>query len=425
MTASQPSNAHELLTRLTSVAGEQDGSRKRTFSRPPVETFESREPTPPPITAAEAEGSSYRELIENGGRPVCSIEDLLYLLTNPTAGYDTLSPWLSDHADAKIGEGEIKTVFSRQFARWWDFRKSQWDNRGKSDGDEGFAAFLQACRSRYDRMGAHQTTSGSSFEATIRRQWQHKPAGRQFRVPDSQAFPPYRDAVKRRLARHNFARPLQLRKDPRRQTKWTNWLEYVGYEQWRLEEQTAIAESLGEQTRLAWIKLLRARSSFSQRTKDSYDTDANATSRSAASGSSHTRLRTKTVNLGKELETARAELHAANKILDDFIRETAPYRQASTAAYHQRLRVDWAVKEARLMEIEMSQQCKTAKSGTRADVEENRKRRRADDGEEKDGDSEPWSKRTRHGGGAKITVSDSTQGKSRRSQRLAQCPRSN
>ena len=152
--ASQPLEIDALLKRLTSVAETQDDSQKRTFSRPPAETppaetFESTEATPPPITAAEAEASNYRELIESGGRPVCSIEDLANLVAKPTTpveSYETLLPWLTEHPDSRDKRGELKTVFSRQFKRWWDFRKSQWDNRGKGDDDQGFSAFLEACR---------------------------------------------------------------------------------------------------------------------------------------------------------------------------------------------------------------------------------------------------------------------------------------
>lgn len=109
-------------------------------------------------------------------------------------------------------------------------------------------------------------------------------------------------------------------------------------------------------------------------------------------------------------------------MIDDFIRETAPYRHAETAAYYQRLRVKWAVKEARLMETAMSEQRETAKSSTKVDARKNRKRRRADDDEEGENNKppEPWPKRTKYGGGAKqVAVSDSTPGNIRRSKRLA------
>lgn len=268
-------------------------------------------------------------------------------------------------------------------------------------------------------MGAHETTSSSSFETTIRRQWQQKQASPEFRVPDRQVFPLYRDAVKRRLARHGFARAMRLKKDPRQQTEWTNWLEYVGYEQLWLERQTAVAESLEEQSHQAWKKLLQARRPPSQEASSSHEMSATIESaRSSQSRQCH--LGGKAANLSKGLEAARAELDATGKMIDDFIQETKRYRQARTAAYYQRHRVEWAVEEGRLMETEMSQQRKAAKNSTKPDREDKKRRRRSDDGEEEEDIPKPRSKRTRHGGGAKDAVSDSSQGNIRRRKRLAQ-----
>ena len=234
--------------------------------------------------------------------------------------------------------------------------------------------------------------SSSSFEETIRRQWQRNSISQQVIVPDGQVFTAYRDAVKRRLARYDFARPLQLRKNPHQQTEWTNWLEYINYEQWWLEGQTAIAESLEERNHQAWRKLLQALGSSQPRQR-----------------------RPRGLNPAKGWKAAQAEFESTDKMIDDFIRETAKYRYAATDAYFQRLRVEWAVKEARLMEAQMSQQRKTAKNSTKFNDKDNRKRRRADDNE--DQPPEPWSKRTRHGCGSKNVVSYSAP--SRRSKRLA------
>lgn len=148
---------------------------------------------------------------------------------------------------------------------------------------------------------------------------------------------------------------------------------------------------------------------------------ANAPSGSTGSGSTQTRQRRPgaqpAIDLTKELEAARAVLGTTNKSIDDFIRETAPYRRAETAAFYQRLRVEWVVKEARLMETQMSQQSKTATSKISLNSDGNKKRQRDDD---KETHSEPWPKKTRRGGGgAKDAVSDVTSGKPRRSQRLA------
>ncbi|MCJ1424192.1 hypothetical protein MMC29_002079 [Sticta canariensis] len=420
-TTSQPLHLDEILERLTKLADEQDGSPDHELSRPPAESFQSTESTPPPITIMTLETSSYHELDKDGGRPACSIQELLHILAEPMARYKVILSWLS--ADSEVGKEEIKTVFSRQFTRWWDFRKSQWDNRGIGDSEEGFSAFLEASRNRWEQMGAHEMVSGPTFEETIRRQWQQKPASRQ--LPDGQGFPAYSEAVKRRLAPHHFTRSLQLKKNPRQQTKWTNWLEYLNYEQWWLEALTAVAEPLEEQYHQALRRLLKVPRCSSREAMGSNRT--NATNGSAASGSTQTRQPrpARNVHQAKELEAAWAALDAANKTVDDFAQETAPYRSAQAAVYYQRHRVQWAVKEARLMETEMSQQSKAAKSNTKVHTNENKKRRRGDDDdndhEEKDIPPKPQSKRTRRGDGGKSAVSDAKSGKSeaRRSARLA------
>lgn len=75
----------------------------------------------PPISDMALEISSHHELVNDGGRPVRSIEDLSYILEEPMTRYRAIISWLSDDPDSEIGDGEMKTVFSRQFTRWWDF----------------------------------------------------------------------------------------------------------------------------------------------------------------------------------------------------------------------------------------------------------------------------------------------------------------
>ena len=254
--------------------------------------------------------------------------------------------------------------------RWWSFRKSQWSNRGFGDSEEGLSAFLEASRRRYERMGAKAMVSAPSFDETIRRQWQRMPASLQ--QPDVQAFSAYRDVVKIRLAAHHFTQPLQLKRNPHQQTVWANWLEYLSYEQWCLEMLTATVESLEQQYHQSWTRLLRAMELNSN----------NAASSSAASGSTQSRQRrpgAKTVNLAKELEAAQAARDASNKTIYEFIRETKPYTLVQTAAYYQRHRVDWVIKEARLIETEMFQESKMTKNNTKVATNQSKKRRRDDD----------------------------------------------
>ncbi|KAI0975068.1 hypothetical protein F4678DRAFT_458185 [Xylaria arbuscula] len=361
-------NVDDLLTRLTDLAGRQNDSPNLEPRRSPDESTES---TPPPIAYQHFEVLSHDGLIEDGGRPACSTEELSHILADPTTRYTAILSWLSDDPDTETGAGEIKTVFSRQFTRWWNFRKSQWSNRGLDGGEEGLSAFLKAIRRRYKRMGLHTMVSATSFNETIQRQWQHMPASRQ--LPDGQSFAAYKDAVQTRLTPHHFIRRPQLRKNPHQQDTWTNWLEYLNFEKWCLESLTTTAESLQQQFLESW-KLLIAR-----------EPDGNmASSRPAGPSSTQPRRRpgAKAASPTKELEAAQAERDASNKAIRDFIREAKPYERALAAVFYQRHRVEWVIREARLMETEISQQRKTAKSKTKDDNAKESKKRRRDDEEE-------------------------------------------
>lgn len=357
----------ELFTRLTNVANKRDSSPGLESSRSPVESTES---TPPPIAAQDLESSCYHELIQDGGRPACSIQEQSHILSEPTTRYKAILSWLSDVPDSDTEIEELESVFTRQFARWWNFRKSQWDNRGLGDTEAGVSAFIEASRRKYDgATGYKAMISTPSFDETMRSQWQSMPPSRQ--ISDGQTFSAYKDAVERRLTSHHFTRRLQLRKNPQQQDAWTDWLEYLNYEQWFLERLIAIAKSLKLEYHQSQKKLVRATRLNSN----------NASSSLVASDFTHTGQRpgAKTVSLTKELKAAQADRDASNKTISDFVKETKRYKRAHSAAYYQRHRVEWAVKEARLLKTEMSQESKMAKNNTKLDTNESKKRRCDDD----------------------------------------------
>lgn len=228
----------ELHARLQNVASTRDDSPDLAPSRLQSDSIVS---TPPLIAVENLEILSLQELIRDGGHPVCSIQQLSHILAAPMARYEVVLPWLSDFPDSETGAGEIKTVISRHFMRWSTFRKSQWDSRGLGDTEVGFSAFLEASKRKYKGMGLKAMISDPSFDETIRRQWQQMPASQ---PPESQTFSAYHNAVKIRLTSYRFTPSFQLRKDPQKQTAWTDWLEYLSFELRCLEILTLTAESL-------------------------------------------------------------------------------------------------------------------------------------------------------------------------------------
>ncbi|KAL7926516.1 hypothetical protein ACQKWADRAFT_142096 [Trichoderma austrokoningii] len=335
-----PLELDELQARLENVASTRRGSRQRS---------DSIASTPPLITVQDLEIASRRGLIEDGGCPACSVQELSHILAAPMARYKAVQSWLSDEPDTETGAGELKTVFSRQFMRWWNFRKSQWDIRGLGNSEVGFSAFLEASKRKYEGMGAKAMVAAPSFDETIQRQWQYMPASQP--VSSGQTFSAYSDAVKKRLAPYRFIPPPQLKDHPQKQTAWTDWLEYLSFELGCLETLTLAAEPIDSEFHQSMRRLRRAR-------------------RPNGNDPTQRPLGGKGATMAKELAAAQADRGASQKSIDNFIRETGAYTRARRAAFYQRHRVEWAIKEARLMESERSLQRDTAKSKKRKQRDE-------------------------------------------------------
>lgn len=68
--------------------------------------------------------------------------------------------------------------------------------------------------------------------------------GERSRAIKDETFATYSKAAKNRIAPYQFKKPMQLKKDPQKQTAWTNWLEYLNYELRWLESWTTAADAL-------------------------------------------------------------------------------------------------------------------------------------------------------------------------------------
>lgn len=361
----------------------------------------------------------YGLLIEDGGQPVCSIEHLNHILAEPTANHEAIMPWLGSHPETRHAWGRKRVFFENQLTRWWQFRKVQWINRGLDYMAEGFPTFVEVQRSMWQGAGEFRFVSSSEFEEMSRTYWTRMRASRQ--IPDGQGYPAYSQAVQRRLAQHHFMRPLALKKNPKQQTKWTNWLEYVNFEQWWLEELTAIAETWREDHYYQpWQKLLVA-----QGDPEGEGTRSNGITITSSMVSSDGTPPPKKGPLAihhlvGELEEAEAKLAETKKMIGDFIDDTRPYRRKETAVFHQRLRVKWAVDTARSLEAELSAEHKAAKKDKTTATIKDKKRRRSQ-GDEGQKDPEPLRKRTRGTGDGRNAILETESGKpaARRSRRLA------
>lgn len=68
-------------------------------------------------------------------------------------------------------------------------------------------------------------------------------------------FADYVNAVKRRLARHGFTRPFELKEDPKQQDNLSTWIEYLCFEYWWLDWYTDIINRLAPDYDKTWQKL--------------------------------------------------------------------------------------------------------------------------------------------------------------------------
>ncbi|KAM3514872.1 hypothetical protein MY11210_001477 [Beauveria gryllotalpidicola] len=336
----------ELHERLANLADQLHDSTAFEPRRLPTQSPK----TPPVVPGRSFENACYHGLIEDGGRPVCSIQELHTIAAEPATRYRSIISWLTDEPDTVTGANEIRSVFSRQFRQWWFFRKSQWINRGLDETDEEVSAYIESYRRRAVDSGNELWTCQPIFNDIERRMWQDIPEARQ--LPDGQPFSAYRAAVESRLEPYSFTRRLQLRKNPHQQDAWTNWLEYLNFEKWFLEQWTATADSLESQFLNSW-RLLASR-------------DADITARQ----------RHPNAKAGRPDRATKADQDVSETAIRNFIQQTERYKRARAAVYYQRHRVKWAVREARLLESEIAKEAKAAERCRLEKRSETRKRRR-------------------------------------------------
>lgn len=258
----------------------------------------------PPSSLARAEGrlqlgkievDAYDRLVNDCGRPLYPIEflddvsasfptgpirgpnnQLYYVVTgDPYRHQELLRPWLEDIAAGRYFDswhGETRTeypweIFQKQWMRWVMFRRWQKDNRDLADGDGGLEEYLEVNKryaKRYygELVGADELSKLEDDQSWLERRWKYEQQMRELQRhhccesrPTGPAFPNYVDAVKRRLARHDFKRPFELNQDPEQQGKLETWIEYLYFEYWWLDLFTLAIEQRQQKCDEVWRKL--------------------------------------------------------------------------------------------------------------------------------------------------------------------------
>lgn len=334
--------------------------------------------SPSPEGAENLESFCYHELVKAGGRPAVPIKFLSRSSRDREADIERIRPWQSN-ADPGSQESGISTVFSTQLEDWASsFRqKWQWDNRGSIAGETGFSAFLESHKSRYLHKGELDLVSDPSFEETIRRKWENEP--RFLELSGDRELPSYEEAVKKRLATHNFTQSFQL-KDPRHQDEWTTWVEYLNFQYWGLNRHISSAKASEAQYYKAW--------------KDFQSFHASSYSNTTAA------------SLPQQLATMQAELEAARQKIDQFFRGTEAYRQAEEKVRQQKLRAQWVLDQIHLIESEASQRQGRTKDNSKANaLKKASKKREQNDDEDTEAQHQPKRRRQKKNHGSSVAYS--------------------
>ena len=313
------------------------------------QTERARSPTrsPPPEGNIRFEAFCHDELVQAGGRPAVSLNTFLHTLEDAKASREKLELWLGD-TDSGQPNGDVPPAFSAQLKDWEIFQqKWQWDNRGRYAGDEGFAAFLESRKRRYLHKGESEVVSDHSFEETARRIWEYEP--RFLEISGTEGFTAYAQAVRRRLASHQFTQSFRLAEDPRQQDARTTWVEYLNYVYWWRDRHVAAREAAEPQHRQAWDELQH------------FDTSPPSTGLTTAGA------------LDKELGAARAQVETAMRQIRKFIKGTNAYRREETAVHRQERRAQWVREQLPLLETASSPDHASTKKNLSANGSKKRK----------------------------------------------------
>ncbi|KAG5801990.1 hypothetical protein H9Q71_013424 [Fusarium xylarioides] len=372
-----------------------------------------RSPTPP-FDRTRRETDAYHELINEGGRPLYSINLIRDVYSDPENYAEILRPW-QEHLNPVSSSG----IFQRQLQRWRNFRNWQNDNRGCEDDDGGFLAYVERrkyviqrdylpdfCAKRLAEIEADPSCLKSQWEDI---QWERERQRRHCRERGCRGFRDYVGAVKRRLACHDFTQPFELDEDPKKQDKLMTWIEYLNYEYWWLDKYTSDIKRLEPEHDKLWQELIDENILRPHETKDFVRTDASGMERETEKDqaikavqrmeSKAKRIYVLTQEDPKRLHIPKAkrimmlkhgaeELLAAKRRLEQarrrshlivqFVRATFDYDEAKRDAARHRVLVQWVLDQVPRIESEVNPS-KALRPGSNGRTRTKR-RRNADEG---------------------------------------------
>ncbi len=287
------------------------------------------------------------ELVSDGGRPACSLGILDKIYEDPPTHVEVLRPWLETNEDLASLDPDDLVVFSRQLARWKEFRRWQRDNRmasgtGTETETESFAAFLAEKRRHFELAGHDQITAAPDFEESMQKIWEQEEGGRRWRqhtareVRDGDGgFVEYAAAAQCRLAGHSL-QPFQLLEDPEQQDRRTTWIEYLEFECWWLSECERLVRHHQHKRDAAWERSGVLRDG---------EAEEQLHGESQHQGPRSARRKRRLCGQGG---ATRGVINGISR--DRFRQEEQPYMSAKADESRQRLVVEWALRLVPLVE---------------------------------------------------------------------------
>ncbi|KAF1994221.1 hypothetical protein P154DRAFT_624896 [Amniculicola lignicola CBS 123094] len=419
-THSQPLDLDQLDARLRDVSKDDPSQAQRRR----LPNGESRSPTPffdREAVAREHETEAYNNLVKNGSRPLYLIVLLDKISQRPEEYSELLQPWKERFGstgrhwafaygfptgygplDSDDASGDSWEVFQRQWARWQNFRIWQRDNRWIEDDDDGFPIYVEWCKDclkRYPGVGRDVAKKLAKLadiesdpsilkdEGWNRALWNRREQQRLCREQHGGVeFADYVNAVKRRLARHGFTRPFELKEDPKQQDDLSTWIEYLGFEYWWLDRYTDTIDRLKPSYNKAWQMLVDSKVLRPHETQEYVPTDECAmrddaeyhqawdalkrARKHAEQVYTSTQLDSNRLSIPKaercqRLKTASQKLRTANawvsstekrnKLIREYVLGTWSTRTAKKDAARHRTLLAWILEQIPLIETELGQ----------------------------------------------------------------------
>ncbi|KAJ6786319.1 hypothetical protein PWT90_09330 [Aphanocladium album] len=191
------------------------------------------------------EKKAHATLVEDGGRPLYPIQTIEAVSQDPEKHRGILLPfWRHPGINYKPDHQLDWEAFHRQLRQWKLFRTWQLDNRGiieEPDFDAYFREHIQFLIRGYRGKGVAEIEAKPELLKGPGTQWEREQATRErdrqtYREQDCNTFEQYRQALMRRLASHGYTETVVLVENPRKQDPLAEWVEYLGFECWWLDD---------------------------------------------------------------------------------------------------------------------------------------------------------------------------------------------